>query len=164
MWCLLWWFLSVDERNTKPYGYLFGSHVRLRSRPVADNPLRCRTEGPILNHMVAYREDTLDAVFSALGDPTRRRILLRLRGGVEASASTLAEPFPISLPGFIKHLQSLQRAGLVGQRKQGRERLYWLLPEPLKIANQWLAEYEVFWNAPLDSLNAYIQRQPHDET
>jgi DNA-binding transcriptional ArsR family regulator len=113
--------------------------------------------------MVVYQDDTLDAVFSALGNPTRRKILLRLRDGFEAPASILAEPFPISLPGFTKHLHALQRAGLVGQRKQGRERLYWLLPKPLEIANAWLDEYESFWNTRLDSLNARMMKEPPDE-
>ena len=121
------------------------------------------TDRSILNHMVAYRDDTLDAVFSALGNPTRREILSRLRDGVEVSASTLAGPFSISLPGFIKHLRALQRASLVGQRKQGRERLYWLLPEPLQIANAWLDDYEMFWNTRLDSLNTHIRQEPSDE-
>jgi len=77
--------------------------------------------------------------------------------------SALAQPFPISLPGFTKHLRSLHRAGLVGQRKQGRERLYWLLPEPLETANRWLDEYESFWNTRLDSLNAHIKERSLDE-
>jgi DNA-binding transcriptional ArsR family regulator len=113
--------------------------------------------------MVAHKEATLDAVFGALGDPTRRRILLRLRSGAEVSASALAAPFPMSLPGVTKHLRSLQRARLVDQRKQGRERLYWLKPEPLKIANQWLTEYESFWTMRLESLNEYMRRDEHHE-
>jgi len=88
---------------------------------------------------------------------------MRLRNGAEASASALAAPFPMSLPGVTKHLRSLQRAHLVDQRKQGRERLYWLRPEPLKIANQWLAEYESFWTERLDSLNEFIRRDRDDE-
>jgi DNA-binding transcriptional ArsR family regulator len=114
--------------------------------------------------MVAYEEATLDAVFSALGDPTRRRILLRLRDGAEASASVLADPFPMSLPGVTKHLRSLQRASLLDHRKQGRERLYRLKPEALKIANDWLSEYESFWNARLDSLNDYMKAEQFHET
>jgi DNA-binding transcriptional ArsR family regulator len=117
----------------------------------------------ILNHMVSYQDDVLDAVFSALGNPTRRKILLHLRDGLEVPASCLARLFPMTLPGITKHLTALQRAGLVGQRKQGRERLYWLLPEPLEIANAWLDEYEAFWNTRLDSLNAHIRQEPPDE-
>jgi DNA-binding transcriptional ArsR family regulator len=108
--------------------------------------------------MVEYQERTLDAVFSALGDPTRRQILRRLRDGGEASVSTLAEPFTMSL--VTKHLDSLHRAGLVGQRKRGRERLYWLRPEPLKAADQWLAGYESFWTARLDSLGEFLRQEP----
>ena len=119
---------------------------------------------PILNHMVVYHDDMLDAVFSALGSPTRRKILLQLRDGFEKPASILAEPLPISLQGIIKHLGALQHAGLVGQRKQGRERLYWLLPEPLQIANAWLDNYEAFWNTRLDSLDAHIRTESSDET
>ena len=59
-----------------------------------------------MNDAVAYA--ALDAVFSALGNPTRRKILLQLRDGLEAPASTLAGPFPISLPGIIKHLSLLR--------------------------------------------------------
>jgi predicted transcriptional regulator len=113
--------------------------------------------------MVVYQDDMLDGVFSALGNSTRRKILLQLRDGIEAPASTLAEPIPISLQGIIKHLNALQHAGLVGQRKQGRERLYWLLPEPLEIANAWLAEYETFWNIRLDSLNAHLKSESAHE-
>jgi DNA-binding transcriptional ArsR family regulator len=110
--------------------------------------------------MVEYRERALTAVFSALGDPTRRGILRKLRDGGEASVTSLAKPFPMSLVGVTKHLDSLQRAGLVGQRKRGRERLYWLLPEPLQVANQWLAEYESFWRLRLDSLGEYLREEP----
>ncbi|HVC41535.1 MAG TPA: metalloregulator ArsR/SmtB family transcription factor [Candidatus Saccharimonadales bacterium] len=113
--------------------------------------------------MVAHQEAALDAVFGALGDPTRRRILMRLRNGAEVSASALAAPFPMSLPGVTKHLRSLQRAQLVDQRKRGRERLYRLRPEPLRIANQWLVEYESFWTARLDSLNEYVRRDLHHD-
>jgi DNA-binding transcriptional ArsR family regulator len=113
--------------------------------------------------MVAHKEATLDAVFGALGDPTRRRILMRLRNGAEISVSALAAPFPMSIPGVAKHLRSLQRARLVVQRKQGRERLYRLRPEPLKVANRWLAEYESFWTERFDSLNEYIRRDLHHE-
>lgn len=114
--------------------------------------------------MVEYRESTLNAVFNALGDPTRRQILGRLRDGGEASVSSLAAPFSMSLVGVSKHLDSLHRAGLVGQRKHGRERRYWLLPEPLKVADQWLADYESFWTARLDSLSEYLREEPTRDT
>ncbi len=113
--------------------------------------------------MVEYRERSLDAVFSALGDPTRRQILQQLRDGGEASVSTLAAPYNMSLVGVSKHLDSLHRAGLVGQRKRGRQRLYWLRPEPLRLADEWLVDYEAFWTTRLDSLSAYLHEEPPRE-
>jgi DNA-binding transcriptional ArsR family regulator len=109
--------------------------------------------------MVAYSESTLDAVFTALGDPTRRQILVRLRDGAAVSVSEIGRPFSMSMTAVTKHLRYLRNAGLVDQRKQGRQRLYWLRPEPLRIANGWLAEYELFWSAQLESLNTYIKER-----
>jgi DNA-binding transcriptional ArsR family regulator len=64
-------------------------------------------------------EAKLDAVFSALGDPTRRHILIRLASG-PASVSELAEPFAMTLPAVSKHLRVLERAGLLRREREGR--------------------------------------------
>jgi DNA-binding transcriptional ArsR family regulator len=100
-------------------------------------------------------DDRLDAVFSALSDPTRRGIIARLRGG-EASVSDLARPFDMSLPAVTKHLAVLERAGLVKHRKTGRVRTCRLVPAPLERADAWIAQYRGFWNTRFDALEAHL--------
>jgi DNA-binding transcriptional ArsR family regulator len=95
--------------------------------------------------------DPLDAVFSALADPTRRAIVVRLSEG-EASVSELAAPFNVSLPAVTKHLAVLERAGLLEHSKEGRVRHCRLVAARLKVADDWLSTYRVFWERRLDSL------------
>lgn len=102
-----------------------------------------------------FERDTLDTVFSALADPTRRAIVLRLAEG-EASVSELAAPFDVSLPAVTKHLAVLERAGLLEHRKQGRVRRCRLVASPLKVADDWLSTYRVFWDRRLDSLAEHL--------
>jgi DNA-binding transcriptional ArsR family regulator len=104
----------------------------------------------------AARSDPLDAVFSALADPTRRAIVVRLTQG-EASVSELAEPFDVSLPAVTKHLAVLERAGLLEHHKQGRVRRCRLVPAPMRIADDWLSTYRVFWERRLDSLTEHLK-------
>lgn len=82
-------------------------------------------------------------IFQAIADPTRRAILDRLRGG-EQSVKRLAEPFEMSLPAISQHLQILCEAGLVSQRRAGRQRFYQLNPQPLKQVSEWVSDYEQF--------------------
>ncbi|HEV3086467.1 MAG TPA: metalloregulator ArsR/SmtB family transcription factor [Candidatus Elarobacter sp.] len=100
-------------------------------------------------------DERLDAVFAALADATRRRILLRLREG-EASVSDLAEPFDITLPAVSKHIAVLERAGLVKHRKTGRVRTCRLAAAPLKRAEAWIGQYERFWTTRFDALDAHL--------
>jgi DNA-binding transcriptional ArsR family regulator len=90
----------------------------------------------ILYLMVEYGSD-LDMTFGALADPTRRAILAALSSG-QASVTELARPHNMSLPAVIKHLQVLERAGLILQTKTGRVRQCRLAVEPLKQASDWL--------------------------
>ena len=71
--------------------------------------------------MVNYIDNSLDATFGALADPTRRSILEKLIGG-ESSVTALAEPFDMSLPAVSKHLRVLGKAGILSQGKDGRVR------------------------------------------
>jgi len=103
--------------------------------------------------MVKYHS-RLDATFQALADPTRRAILAALTSG-QTSVSVLAAPYRMSLPAVMKHLQVLERAGLVRQRKKGRVRQCRLSAQPLKQAEAWLSKYRVFWKNQLDSLDRY---------
>jgi DNA-binding transcriptional ArsR family regulator len=105
--------------------------------------------------MVNYQADTLDAVFSALGDPTRRAILARLAEG-EARVGDLARPHHMSLPAISKHLRVLETAGLVRKQKDGRVIRCSLAPDPLKGAAHWIEQYRRFWEAQLDALADYL--------
>src|SRR5450432_1371005 len=108
--------------------------------------------------MVHYSGQRLDSVFSALADPTRRAVLARLRHG-ERSVGELAEPFGMSLPGFIKHLGILQDAGLIDRKKTGRVVSCQLRGGALKGAIAWLDRHEEFWNTQLDRLGAFLEQK-----
>jgi DNA-binding transcriptional ArsR family regulator len=111
--------------------------------------------------VVNRSEATLDAVFSALSDPTRRAIVARLAEG-ERTVSELAEPFPVSLPAVTKHLQVLESAGLLTHRKDGRVRRCRLVAEPIGEAAGWIERYRQFWDVRFDSLAAHLKR-PKEE-
>jgi DNA-binding transcriptional ArsR family regulator len=106
--------------------------------------------------MVRY--STLDRTFSALSDPTRRDILDRLTRG-PATISELAQPFNITLPGLMKHVRILEEAHLVVTEKQGRTRQCRLGSEHLDDAAQWMETYRRRWEARLDRLGGYLERQ-----
>jgi DNA-binding transcriptional ArsR family regulator len=99
----------------------------------------------------------VDHVFRALADPTRRRVLERL-GRSPASVSDLAQPFKMALPSFVQHLRVLEKSGLVSSRKTGRVRTYQLVPERLKVAEDWLVRQRVLWERRLDQLDDYLMR------
>ncbi len=101
--------------------------------------------------------DSLDAVFGALADPTRRAIVERLTGG-EASVGELAEPFDMSLPAISKHLTVLEDAGLLARRKDGRVRHCRLIETPMRDALEWIATYGSFWEDRLDSLDRFLAK------
>lgn len=101
--------------------------------------------------------EPIDGVFRALSDPTRRRVLERL-GQSPASVSELAEPFPMALPSFVQHLRVLEGCGLVRSTKTGRVRTYQLSPQPLKQAEDWLAQQRTLWERRLDQLDDYLIR------
>ncbi|MGO4437586.1 ArsR/SmtB family transcription factor [Rhizobium sp. RAF56] len=100
-------------------------------------------------------EQQLDAVFHALSDPTRRRIMARLADG-EATVSELAEPFSMSLPAVSKHLVVLERAGLMRRRIDGRTHFCSLQPETLRDASAWIAFYQQFWKERLGRLAEFL--------
>jgi len=108
--------------------------------------------------MVNYSIGRLDTVFSALADPTRRAVIVRLRDG-ERSIGELAEPFAMSLPGFIKHLRILEDAGLIVRSKTGRVVSCQLKGGALKAAMDWLERHEEFWNTRLDRLDAFLENK-----
>jgi DNA-binding transcriptional ArsR family regulator len=104
------------------------------------------------------KSDRLDRTFSALADPTRRDILVRLSRG-PASISELAEPFDISLPGVMKHIRILEEANLVTSEKHGRIRECRLGPEHMDDATRWIETQRHRWERRLHRLEAIIQRK-----
>jgi len=107
----------------------------------------------------AQNDARLDAVFSALADPTRRRMLARLARG-SASISELAEPFDMTLPAVSKHLRVLERAGLVRREREGWYHRCHLEARPLESAVVFLARYRPFWDHTLEQLARYVEG-PH---
>lgn len=97
----------------------------------------------------------LDRIFGALADPTRRAILSRLAKG-EATVNALVTPSGLSQPTVSKHVQVLEQAGLVSRGRAAQTRPVRLEPAALKAAAQWLGDYEAFWNASYDRLEAYL--------
>lgn len=97
----------------------------------------------------------LDAVFTALADPTRRAILARLRDG-EAGVMELAEPFEISQPAISRHLKVLERAGLISRTRDAQRRPCRLEVEPLAEAAEWLEGYRAFWEPSFGRLDALL--------
>ena len=111
--------------------------------------------GRIFNHMV---EQSLDAVFHALADGTRRAMLERLAEGPH-SVGELAAPFEMSLAAASKHIQVLERAGLVRREIQGRAHVCSLDAAPMHAGAEWLRHYEIFWNQRLDALEAALRKE-----
>jgi DNA-binding transcriptional ArsR family regulator len=111
-----------------------------------------------INNMVKGPQAPLDAVFSALADPTRREILARLAEG-ESSVTQLAEPFDISLPAVSRHLKVLEAAGLLAREKDGRVHRIRLVADPMLDALEWMAHYGRFWEERLDSLEAFVRER-----
>lgn len=102
---------------------------------------------------------TLDAVFAALADPTRRAILDRLSLG-EASVAELAAPFSISQPAVSRHLKVLESAGLVSVGREGQRRPRRLEPRMLEVATAWLERYREACEANYRRLDALLDQLP----
>ncbi|MFL6707840.1 MAG: ArsR/SmtB family transcription factor [Massilia sp.] len=103
-------------------------------------------------------QDHLSLTFSALADPTRRAMLARLSQG-EANVSELAQPFldEMSLPAITKHLQVLEKAGLITKTRNAQYRTCKLNGDGLKDAAGWIEQYRVFWEESFDRLEAYLK-------
>lgn len=97
-----------------------------------------------------------DAVFYALSNSTRRRVLEHLSVG-PATVSELAEPFDMALPSFMQHLSVLERSRLVKSKKRGRVRTYEIVPERFAVAEDWLTERRREWEARLDRFDRYVK-------
>ena len=112
------------------------------------------------NYMVTNPTDdaSLDRVFAALADPTRRAILARLTQG-EGTVGELAEPFAMSRPAVSKHLNVLEAAGLIHRMPEGRINRCRFDPEPLNAASAWVERYRHYWEGRLDALAEYLETE-----
>jgi DNA-binding transcriptional ArsR family regulator len=99
---------------------------------------------------------TAERVFHALGDATRRTLVLQLSRG-PASVSELARPLPISLAAVVQHVQVLESSGLVATHKQGRVRTCHLEADALLAAERWLAQRRAMWEGRLERLDALVR-------
>jgi DNA-binding transcriptional ArsR family regulator len=97
-----------------------------------------------------------DEIFRALADPTRRRVFERLCEG-EAAVGELTSRFDVSQPAISQHLRVLRSAGLVSERRSGRNIYYRVDPNGLRPLVDWLAHYQAFWRDHLDKLKALTE-------
>jgi len=97
----------------------------------------------------------LDAIFSALADPTRRAILARLASG-QASVNELAQPFAMSQPAISKHLKVLERAGLISRGREAQRRPRRLEAKRLAEADKWLERYRQLWEGNYQRLDTLL--------
>ena len=106
---------------------------------------------------------TLDRMFHALADATRREMILRLSQG-PATVSDLAAPFTMSLPSVLQHLQVLEGSGLIRTRKIGRVRTCELQPDALAAAEKWLSARRAMWERRLDRLGDFLAASSDTDT
>ena len=118
-----------------------------------------------LNHMVQCTQATYDIAFGALSDATRRGVLEQL-GRADASITTLAQRFDMTLTGMKKHVDVLEQAGLVTTEKVGRVRTCRLGGRGLRQEMEWIERYRQLWSARFDELDTVVEaltrRDTHD--
>jgi DNA-binding transcriptional ArsR family regulator len=101
---------------------------------------------------------TLDCVFAALADPTRRDIVARL-GAHDATVGELAAPYGVSLPAVSRHLKVLHEAGLITRTTRAQWRTNHLSTEPLREAGQWIEAVTTMWSQRLDRLEQHLRTE-----
>jgi DNA-binding transcriptional ArsR family regulator len=102
----------------------------------------------------------MDAVFKALGDPTRRELLDELFRQDGQTLGALEERLPMTRFGVMKHLKVLEQAGLVVSRKRGREKLHFLNPVPIRLVHdRWVSKYAEPWAAGLSELRHDLEKE-----
>ncbi|WP_192248670.1 ArsR/SmtB family transcription factor [Mesorhizobium silamurunense] len=97
----------------------------------------------------------LPAIFAALSDTTRLKVIERLAMG-PASISELSAPFEMAGPSFLKHMKVLESAGLVRSEKRGRVRSVMLMPNALQWVDEWVGQHRRQWEHRLDNLGSFL--------
>jgi DNA-binding transcriptional ArsR family regulator len=101
-------------------------------------------------------DDQVSSVFAALADPTRRAIVARLADG-EATVAEVAAPFAISMQAISKHLNVLERAGLITRTRDAQWRRCALVANPLRDVALWVGQYRRLWDERYDTLDDYLR-------
>ena len=113
----------------------------------------------ICDHLVTYTA-SVDDVFRALADPTRRGLLDELYRRDGQTLSELEDRFAMTRFGVMKHLRQLEEAGLVVTRRRGREKLHYLNPVPIRLVHdRWVSKYAEPWAAALSDLKEKLEHQ-----
>ena len=107
--------------------------------------------------MVKYRD--IDRVFDAMGEPTRRSMVRRLREGGAMSLTKLSKPYKISLPAALKHVRILEDSGVIHTEKNGRVRICVYNPSAFKELAHELASYAAFWQGSFARLERHIKNK-----
>src|SRR5687767_12666166 len=103
------------------------------------------------------------SVFAALADPMRRGLLVNLAEHSPRTATQLAQEYPITRQGILKHLTILEDAGLVAVYQAGREKRYTLTPEPLEELEQWIEDIGAKWDERLLRLKTWLEHEQTDK-
>lgn len=107
--------------------------------------------------MVKDYKFQLNNIFHSLADPTRRKILERLKEK-SLTVSEIAKPYRVSLVAISKHLKVLERSKLIRRQKMGREHMIRLHPQPLRDAHKYIENYKKDWSRQLDALEKFLER------
>jgi len=102
------------------------------------------------------------SLFAALADPMRRSLLVNLAEHSPRTATQLAQEYPISRQGILKHLTILEDAGLVAVHQAGREKRYTLSPEPLAELEKWIEDIGAKWDERLLRLKTWLEQDQTD--
>ena len=102
---------------------------------------------------------SIDTIFAALANPTRRELLRLLREEGEQSVQSLAAHFAMQRPSLSEHLKVLREVGLVSEQRRGRQRYYCLQGAPLQAISHWLVPYERFWQDRLNHLDTVLAEE-----
>lgn len=151
--------VGCDHRVEDMPGGLDDARTRTQKSPGApDNadPLQSGAAPAIVSHMDNYGA-SLDLIFHALADPTRRAIVQRLGKG-PATVTELAQPFAMALPSLMKHVGVLEVAGLLRSEKTGRVRTCVLERRQLAAVDRWLGEQRAVWQARYGNLDALLEQ------
>ncbi len=127
------------------------SHLTFELNNLLDVP-----ESADIFNDVVNRQTKVTAVFAALADPTRRRILEHLSQRGQSRVTALAQPFRVSLPAVSRHLRVLEGAGLVRRQRHGREHLIRANALGVKDARDWLAHYAAGWDFSFNALDELL--------